>query len=402
MGQWMAEGRLQVRTHVREGLDSAPSALMDLFSGANIVEDAGAVVVSNAANSGSVPTGISFHSWTKTPRQRQHHHRRAPGTGLRPVSRRHPMGSPRRPRGRSVSRARRAGDKIEGTNCRASCGGSPAAQCAGLTAASGLNSTWTPARRHSRWTYEFTPVDGGCEDRDLARSALGAGRAREVGRQGDHPGSRADHNQRNIEITLQRLEGCCGELRSKPMAMAKSTLDQLKIEAGKDSDADHSARWLPDEVEDLSSDQRKERAEQMLEENKAELAEAQELLYADGRLDPHRLPGDGRRRQGWGRSGTSCRGSIRRAVRCRRSRCRARRNGQHNYLWRYSNALPARGMIGIFNRSYHEEVLVVKVHPELLDRAELPRARGHLRSGNTGTRTSTTRAAPGAQRHDDH
>jgi NADPH-dependent curcumin reductase CurA len=36
MGQWMAEGRLHVRTHVREGLESAPSALQDLFSGANV------------------------------------------------------------------------------------------------------------------------------------------------------------------------------------------------------------------------------------------------------------------------------------------------------------------------------------------------------------------------------
>jgi len=36
LGQWMAEGRLQVRTYVREGLDSAPSALQDLFSGANV------------------------------------------------------------------------------------------------------------------------------------------------------------------------------------------------------------------------------------------------------------------------------------------------------------------------------------------------------------------------------
>jgi NADPH-dependent curcumin reductase CurA len=36
MGQWMTEGRLQVRTHVREGLDSAPNALQDLFRGANI------------------------------------------------------------------------------------------------------------------------------------------------------------------------------------------------------------------------------------------------------------------------------------------------------------------------------------------------------------------------------
>ncbi len=38
----------------------------------------------------------------------------------------------------------------------------------------------------------------------------------------------------------------------------------------------------------------------------------------------------------------------------------------HDYLWRYSKALPERGKIGIFNRSYYEEVLVVRVHPELL------------------------------------
>jgi PPK2 family polyphosphate:nucleotide phosphotransferase len=38
----------------------------------------------------------------------------------------------------------------------------------------------------------------------------------------------------------------------------------------------------------------------------------------------------------------------------------------HDFLWRYSKALPVRGKIGIFNRSYYEEVLVVRVHPELL------------------------------------
>jgi PPK2 family polyphosphate:nucleotide phosphotransferase len=38
----------------------------------------------------------------------------------------------------------------------------------------------------------------------------------------------------------------------------------------------------------------------------------------------------------------------------------------HDYLWRYMRALPERGNIGIFNRSYYEEVLVVRVHPELL------------------------------------
>ena len=46
----------------------------------------------------------------------------------------------------------------------------------------------------------------------------------------------------------------------------------------------------------------------------------------------------------------------------------------HDYLWRYARRLPGRGEIGIFNRSHYEEVLVVRVHPENLDRQKLPRA----------------------------
>jgi len=45
----------------------------------------------------------------------------------------------------------------------------------------------------------------------------------------------------------------------------------------------------------------------------------------------------------------------------------------HDYLWRSCKALPERGRIGIFNRSYYEEVLVVRVHPELLGKQRLPR-----------------------------
>src|SRR6266852_508670 len=44
----------------------------------------------------------------------------------------------------------------------------------------------------------------------------------------------------------------------------------------------------------------------------------------------------------------------------------------HDYLWRYHKAVPERGRIGIFNRSYYEEVLVVRTHPELLRAAKLP------------------------------
>lgn len=45
----------------------------------------------------------------------------------------------------------------------------------------------------------------------------------------------------------------------------------------------------------------------------------------------------------------------------------------HDYLWRASRALPARGNIAIFNRSYYEEVLVVRVHPAFLDGQRLPK-----------------------------
>jgi PPK2 family polyphosphate:nucleotide phosphotransferase len=44
----------------------------------------------------------------------------------------------------------------------------------------------------------------------------------------------------------------------------------------------------------------------------------------------------------------------------------------HDYLWRTTRSLPERGRIGIFNRSYYEEVLVVRVHPEILARQKVP------------------------------
>src|SRR5512134_1754284 len=46
----------------------------------------------------------------------------------------------------------------------------------------------------------------------------------------------------------------------------------------------------------------------------------------------------------------------------------------HDFLWRTQRALPERGRIGIFNRSYYEEVLIVRVHPEILRAQKVPRA----------------------------
>ena len=60
----------------------------------------------------------------------------------------------------------------------------------------------------------------------------------------------------------------------------------------------------------------------------------------------------------------------------------------HDFLWRCVKCLPERGRIGIFNRSYYEEVLAVRVHPELLEKQKLPRAAPASESGMSGSPTS--------------
>jgi PPK2 family polyphosphate:nucleotide phosphotransferase len=45
----------------------------------------------------------------------------------------------------------------------------------------------------------------------------------------------------------------------------------------------------------------------------------------------------------------------------------------HDFMWRYSKSLPERGRIGIFNRSYYEEVLILRVHEEILMKQRIPR-----------------------------
>src|SRR5215813_13611301 len=52
----------------------------------------------------------------------------------------------------------------------------------------------------------------------------------------------------------------------------------------------------------------------------------------------------------------------------------SREDLDHDFMWRYSKCLPERGRIGIFNRSYYEEVLIVRVHRDFLKRQRLPPA----------------------------
>ena len=159
------------------------------------------------------------------------------------------------------------------------------------------------------------------------------------------------------------------------MAMAKEALEQLRIDAGeKFRIADHSARWLPPAAKDLSKSERKAIAEQMLATSKEELAAAQEVLYADGR---HSVLILFQAMDAAGKDGTISHvmsGVNPQGCSVTSFKVPSSQELSHNYLWRYSKALPARGMIGIFNRSYYEETLVVRVHPAILANAGLPPA----------------------------
>ena len=62
----------------------------------------------------------------------------------------------------------------------------------------------------------------------------------------------------------------------------------------------------------------------------------------------------------------------------------------HDYLWRYAKKLPERGNIGIFNRSYYEEVLVVRVHPADPGRARRSRPSSRTAASGSGASARST------------
>ena len=64
----------------------------------------------------------------------------------------------------------------------------------------------------------------------------------------------------------------------------------------------------------------------------------------------------------------------------------------HDFLWRTARDLPERGKIGIFNRSYYEEVLIVRVHPEILRARICPRTAARI-SGSIASAPSAISSA---------
>jgi PPK2 family polyphosphate:nucleotide phosphotransferase len=157
-------------------------------------------------------------------------------------------------------------------------------------------------------------------------------------------------------------------------------IDRLRVPPGekvwlKDypTDWEHSK-----ELKSLSKNVVKERAAEVLEESRAHLAEAQEVLYAEGH---HAILIILQAMDAAGKDSTIkhvMSGVNPQGCQVHSFKKPAGDELRHTFLWRAMLRLPARGMIGVFNRSYYEDVLVVKVHPELLDVTGLPPGkRGH-------------------------
>src|SRR5262245_7545377 len=127
-----------------------------------------------------------------------------------------------------------------------------------------------------------------------------------------------------------------------------------------------------EEFEDFGKDALKERAQQVLAQNLADLSEAQTLLYADDRYAVLIVL---QAMDAAGKDGTIkhvMSGVNPQGCQVFSFKKPSAEDLDHNFLWRYMRCLPERGRIGIFNRSYYEDVLIVKVHPELIGR-QLPR-----------------------------
>lgn len=116
----------------------------------------------------------------------------------------------------------------------------------------------------------------------------------------------------------------------------------------------------------------KEKAEKRLTEGIQMLAESQDKLYAD---DSYAVLIVFQALDAAGKDGTIkhvMSGVNPQGVNVTSFKTPSSEELDHDYLWRNIKALPERGRIGIFNRSYYEEVLVTKVHPELLEKQNLP------------------------------
>jgi len=142
--------------------------------------------------------------------------------------------------------------------------------------------------------------------------------------------------------------------------------------------ADHHTDWvgvaeLPEDEKDLT----RKKAKKVLEANREALINATEKLWAN---DTYGVLAIFQALDAAGKDGTIkhvLSGLNPQCVRVSSYKVPSEDELDHNWLWRYQSGLPRRGELAIFNRSYYEELLVVRVHPKHLDRQRLPESVRH-------------------------
>ncbi len=149
---------------------------------------------------------------------------------------------------------------------------------------------------------------------------------------------------------------------------------QFRVPAGKKCRLkDYDPQWVGDG--DLPKAKRKEFAGKLLSEDVSQLADAQNLLYAANSWSILLIF---QAMDAAGKDSTIkhvMSGVNPQGCQVFSFKHPSAEELDHNFLWRCMKALPERGRIGIFNRSYYEEVLIVKVHPELVAAQRIPDAK---------------------------
>jgi len=158
------------------------------------------------------------------------------------------------------------------------------------------------------------------------------------------------------------------------MSVIDDILDMIRVKPGKKFRLkDHDPFWAGDL--NVSKKERKAFAEKILTEGVSALAEAQDLLYA---ADTHAILLIFQAMDAAGKDSTIkhvMSGVNPQGCQVFSFKHPSAEELDHNFMWRYAKALPERGRIGIFNRSYFEEVLIVKVHQEILAAQRIPGAK---------------------------
>jgi PPK2 family polyphosphate:nucleotide phosphotransferase len=150
-------------------------------------------------------------------------------------------------------------------------------------------------------------------------------------------------------------------------------LKRFRVQPGKKLRLqDHDPAWAGDDG--VPKAKRKELAEKILTEDLSELAQAQEKLYA---ADSWSLLAIFQAMDAAGKDSTIkhvMSGINPQGCQVHSFKHPSAEELDHDFLWRSARALPERGRIGVFNRSYYEEVLIVKVHLELVAAQRIPGA----------------------------